>query len=156
MENRKVTDSISEQVCIVRSPHINGFGRLFGGILMQWMDELAGVVTRRHAGLGVTTAAVDNFQFVSGAYVNDMVVLEGKLTYVGNTSMEVRVDAYVENNEGSRNIINHAYFVMVAIDEHGHPMRVPGLEIETEAQKAEWAGGEKRYQLRKERRIEGY
>jgi acyl-CoA hydrolase len=147
---------MTEQVFIIRTQYINGFGRLFGGVLMQWMDELAGIVARRHCGMCVTTAAVDNLNFKSGAYLNDMVVLIGKLTYVGKTSMEVRVDAYIEGDDGKRRSINHAYIVMVAIDENGCPVRVSGVEIETEKEKKEWDGGEKRYQLRKQRRIEGY
>ena len=34
--------------------------------------------------------------------------------------------------------------------------RSTGLIVETEAEKAEWQGAEKRYALRKKRRIEGF
>ena len=63
---------------------------------------------------------------------------------------------YVESRRGIRKIINRAYVVMVAVDDCQHPIPVPGLLVETEAEKAEWEGGEKRYALRKQRRIEGY
>ena len=154
--NKKVSDSRTEQVYIVRSQHINGYGRLFGGILMQWIDELSGIVCRRHSNMTVTTASIDNLSFEAPAYQDDMIVLEGKLTYVGTTSMEVRVDVYVEDMQGIRSIINRAYIVMVAIDENGHPVPVPGLDLETENERYEWQSGEKRYQLRKTRRKEGY
>lgn len=156
MAAKKVGDSATEQVYIIRSQHINSYGRLFGGYLMQWMDELAAIVGRRHSGGEVTTAAVDNLSFKSGAYMGDMVALVGKLVYVGRTSMEVRIDAYVENRTGTRRSINRAYIVMVAVDPEGRAVEVPRLEIGTEAERAEWAGGEKRYRLRKQRRIEGY
>ncbi|MCI5994833.1 MAG: acyl-CoA thioesterase, partial [Blautia sp.] len=78
------------------------------------------------------------------------------LTYVGSSSMEVRVDTYVEGLDGIRRVINRAHVVMVALDENGYPIKVPGLQIETEAEKAEWESGEKRYKLRKQRRIEGF
>lgn len=45
---------------------------------------------------------------------------------------------------------------MVALDENDNKVEVPKLIVETEAEKAEWIGGEKRYALRKERRREGY
>ena len=48
VRTKKVSDSRTEQVYIIRSQHINSYGRLFGGYLMQWMDEIAGVVARRH------------------------------------------------------------------------------------------------------------
>ncbi len=147
---------MTEQVYIVRSQHINGYGRLFGGILMQWIDELSGIVSRRHAGTTVTTASIDNLSFEAPAYQDDMVVLVGKLTYVGRTSMEVRVDVYVEDADGMRKTINRAYVVMVAIAEDGTPLPVPGLIVESESERYEWQSGEKRYQLRKTRRREGY
>lgn len=153
---KKVDESKTEQMYIVRSLHINGYGRLFGGQLMQWIDELAGIVCRRHSGLSVTTASIDNLNFKDAAYQNDMIVLVGKLTYVGKTSMEVRVDTFIEDDQGIRKCINRAYVVMVAIDQAGNPVEVPGLMIETENEKLEWQGGEKRYHLRKIRRCEGY
>ena len=85
---------------------------------MQWIDEMAGIVARRHAGTIVTTACVDNLNFKAGAYLGDVVVLIGKMTYVGKTSMEVRIDTYVEAADGTRKIINRAYEVMVALDEN--------------------------------------
>lgn len=153
---KTVKDSQTEQVYIIRSQHINPQGRLFGGYLMQWIDEMAGIVSRRHSGKSVTTASIDNLSFKAGAYQNDMVVLVGKLTYVGHSSMEVRVDTYVEDYDGKRKSINRAYIVMVAVDKDGNPIEVPGLAMETEAEQAEWLAGEKRYQLRKQRRVEGF
>ena len=153
---KRVEDSRTEQTYLIMHRHINGYGRLFGGQLMQWIDEIAGIVSKRHAGTEVTTAAIDNLNFKAGAHLNDTVVLIGRLTYVGSSSMEVRVDTYVEALDGTRRMINRAYVVMVSIDTQGNPQKVPGLTIETEAQKAEWDSGEKRYNLRKQRRIEGY
>ncbi len=159
METRKrkhVSESVTEQVYVIRYYQINGYGRLFGGQLMQWIDETAGVVSWRHCGMTVTTASIDNLNFKAPAYANDTVVLVAKLTYVGLTSMEVRVDTYIEDNHGMRRPINRAYVVMVAIDEKGNAQEVPGLIVETETEKAEWESGRKRYDLRKKRRIEGF
>jgi len=153
---KRVKDSITEQTYLLMSMHINGYGRLFGGILMQWIDELAGIVARRHCGYEVTTASIDNLNFKQPAHINEMVVLVGRVTYVGHSSMEVRVDTYVEGLDGMRSVINRAYVVMVAIDREGNSLEVPGLELGTESEQAEWESGKKRYTLRKQRRIEGY
>ena len=153
---KRVEDSQTENTFLVMNKHINCYGRLFGGVLMQWIDEMAGIVARRHAGTIVTTACVDNLNFKAGAYLGDIVVLIGKLTYVGRTSMEVRIDTYVEELDGTRRMINRAYEVMVALDENDNKVEVPGLIVETASEKSEWEGGEKRYVLRKERRREGY
>jgi len=153
---KKVSDSQSEQSYVLMTKHLNGNGRLFGGQLLSWIDDIAGIVARRHSQGDAVTAAVDNLIFKSGAKMNDIVVLIGRLTYVGNTSMEIRVDTYVETADGMRAMINRAYLVMVAIDENTNPKQVPRLIIETESEKAEWEAGVKRAQLRKIRKIEGF
>ncbi|WP_069999565.1 acyl-CoA thioesterase [Cellulosilyticum sp. I15G10I2] len=155
-ESKRVEDTIAEQAYLIMHKHINGYGRLFGGQLMQWIDSMAAIIGKRYAQTEVTTAAIDNLNFRGGAYLNDTVVLIGRVTYVGNTSIEVRVDTYVEALDETRKMINRAYIVMVAIDQNEQPVQVPRLIFETEAQKAEWAGGKRRYDLRKERRREGF
>lgn len=155
-KQKYVEDSRTENTYLIMPKHINGYGRLFGGILLQWIDEVAGIVAHRHAGSIVTTACVDNLNFKAGAYLGDTVVLIGRMTYVGKTSMEVRVDTYAEDADGTRRMINRAYEVLVALDENDKKIEVPGLIVETEAQRAEWIGGEKRYKLRKQRRKEGF
>ena len=153
---KKVSESRIEQVYQVRPEHLNGAGRLFGGRLMEWIDELAGLVGIRHAQRDVITASVDNLKFIRGAYLKDLIVLIGRVTYVGRTSMEVRVDTYIEIIDGIRKPINRAYLTLVAIDGEGHPAEVPGLIIETESEKAEWEAGIRRREMRKQRREEGF
>ena len=147
---------MTEQTYLLMHRHINGYGRLFGGQLMQWIDELAGIVSMRHAGGRITTASIDNLNFKAGAYLNDTIVLIGRITYVGRTSMEVRVDTYVEDLEGMRRVINRAYVVMVAIDEEGHAVEVPGLIVESESEKAEWEAETQRRFLEEKGRKQDY
>jgi acyl-CoA hydrolase len=137
-ENRKVSDSIVETVHIVRPNHLNAVGRLFGGILMQWIDEVAALTAKRHAHMNVTTASVDNLRFLKGAYQNDVIIITGKITYAGRTSMEVQADTYIEDLEGRRIHINQAFFTMVALDENDKPAPVPGLLLETEEERTAW------------------
>ena len=152
---KRVEDSRTENTYLIMNKHINSYGRLFGGVLMQWIDEVAGMVAKRHTRRNVITASVDSLSFLRGAYVKDTVVIIGKVTYVGNTSMEVKVDTYVEALSGERTPINHAYFTMVALDKNDRPVRVPRLELETEEEKEEWDKGEKRRELRMMRKEEG-
>ena len=152
MISKTVDESRTETVHIVRPNHLNGANRLFGGILMQWIDEVAGIVAKRHSMSNVTTASVDNLTFLHGAYQNDMIVIKGKLTWVGSTSMEVCVDTYVETPGGPRNRINNAHFMMVALDEHDKPVKVPKLTLQTAEERLAWAHGEERQRIRKQRR----
>ena len=153
---RTVKSSVTEQVHILMPGDINGSGRLFGGQLMQWIDVVAGVVARRHCGRNVTTAAVDNLQFKEGAFNNDTMVLDGRMTYVGNSSMEVRVDSFVEELDGTKKLVNRAYLVLVALDEDGKPVRAPRLILESDEERTEFAAGERRSKLRKQRLHEQY
>ncbi|CUH91977.1 MAG: acyl-CoA thioesterase [Bacillota bacterium] len=157
MKAKRVSESVTEQVHIIMPSHISGTDRLFGGQLLAWIDEVSAVTARRHSGRNVTTAAIDNLQFKAGVYINNILVLIGRVTYVGKTSMEVRVDTYVEDHlSGIRKVVNRAYLVMVALDNEEKPTEVPGLILETEAERAEWEAGLRRRELRSKRRKEGY
>jgi acyl-CoA hydrolase len=124
---KRVEDSRAEHTQIVFSEHINGVGRLFGGRLMEWMDVVAAVVARRHSECEVTTASIDKVDFAAPAKLNDVVILIGELVSVGNTSMRIQINAYVEKLNGERKKINTAHFVMVAIGHDDCPCRVPRL-----------------------------
>lgn len=151
-KSRKVSESIVETVHIVRPNHLNAAGRLFGGMIMQWIDEVAAIVAKRHARTNVTTVSVDNLCFLKGAYQNNVIVLVGKVIYVGNTSMEVKVDSYVEELDGTRTVINHAYLTMVALDDKDRPTPVPRLELETEQERQEWEAAKRRRKINADRR----
>lgn len=156
MEPKRVADSLTEQIHVIIYPDINGFDRLFGGQLLKWIDEVAGATARRHCGHNVTTAAIDNLYFKAGAYLNDVIVLIGRITHVGHTSMEVRVDTYREEADGTRYPINRAYFVMVNMGEDGQPTPAPPLIPETEAERMEWDNAIRRRELRLLRKKEGF
>jgi acyl-CoA hydrolase len=100
----------------------------------------------------VTTASVDNLTFLSGAYNGDMIVIKGKMTWVGTSSMEVCVDTYVESRQGSRERINNAHFMMVALDENDQPVPVPRLILQTVDEKLAWEHGIERQRIRKDRK----
>ncbi len=149
---KRVSDSITEQVHILSQGNLNGYRRLFGGQIMSWIDIVAAVVARRHCERNVTTAIVDMLQFKAPAYANDTIVISGKITYVGKTSMEVKVSVYVEELSGERKLINTAYVVMVALDENEHPTQVPGLILETDEEREEYESAKQRIKRRVEYR----
>ena len=135
---KRVSQSATTQVQILTQANMNGYQRLFGGQLMSWMDIVAGVTARRHSGRNVTTACVDKLEFHKPAHANDTLVITGEIVYVGRTSMEVRVRAYVEQLNGSKELTNEARFIMVALDENEKPTPVPGLLLENAEQRALW------------------
>ena len=152
MQPKKVSQSATSQIQILMPSDINGYERLFGGKLMEWIDVVAAVVARRHSNCNVTTAAVDHLQFKQAAFVNSTVVLKGQITHVGTSSMEVKVETFVEELSGERRMINCAYLILVAIDNEGKPQPVPQLILETDEEIAEFQAGI----LRKEHRKNTY
>ncbi|MBR5345364.1 MAG: acyl-CoA thioesterase [Clostridia bacterium] len=131
---------VTTGVQIVLPQHCNGYEkpRLFGGQLMSWIDIIAAVAARRYARCAVTTVRVDNLTFLEPAYLNDTVVQEARVTWTGRTSLEVRVDTYVERIDRSREAVNRAYLVFVAIDGEGRPVPVPSFTPETDEERAEY------------------
>ena len=137
-------------VQIVMPQHCNGYAkpRLFGGQIMAWIDVVGAVAARRYTGKAVTTVCVDNLTFVKPAYLNDTVVQEAYVTWSGRTSVEVRVDSMVERLDGSRELINRAYAVFVALDENDQPSPVPPFQPETTEELIEYSEAERRRQIR--------
>ena len=144
MNGKTPSESYTEQVHLVQQSELNGYGRLFGGVLLSWIDVLAGIVARRHTHSNVTTAAMDDMSFLGPAYANDLVVLCGTVTFTGRTSLEVCVKSYVEHMDGTRSLINVAYVVMVALDETERPVEVPPILPQTQEEIDAQAAGEKR------------
>lgn len=151
---KKVADSQCESVYLVLSQHLNGSERLFGGILLQWIDTLGAVVARRHCLCEVTTAAIDDLRFLKPVKLNSTVVLKGRVTYVGKTSMEVCVETYVEDMSCNRCLVNKAYLVFVAV-KNGAPVEVPRLELVNDQEREEFENGKKRQLMRKQQRCNG-
>ncbi len=144
---------ITTGVQIVLPQHCNGYERprLFGGQLMAWIDIIGAVAARRFARSAVTTVCVDNLTFIGPAHLNDTVVQDARVTWAGRTSLEVRVDSYVEQLDGSRTLVNRAYAVYVALDENERPAPVPAFTPETEEERQEYEAAQRRRDIRLQR-----
>ena len=144
---------ITTGVQIVLAQHCNGNEkpRLFGGQLMAWIDVIGAVAARRYTGSAVTTVCVDNLNFLNPAFLNDTVVQEAVVTWTGRTSLEVRVDSYVEQLDGTRKPVNRAYLVFVALDERDNPVEVRPFVPQTEAERQEYAAALERRKIRLQR-----
>ena len=149
MNTRVVDYSKTEQVHLIQPADLNGGNRLFGGALLNWIDEVAAIVAMRHAGVKtVTTASIDQLEFKAGAYLNDLIVLIGYVVYTGRTSMEGRVDTYVESVDGMRRVINRANIILVALDENDKPTAIPQLELQNDVQREQYLQAKQRREMR--------
>ena len=62
LNGKKISDSLAEQVHVLTMETLNGNQRLSGPKLLYWIDEVATIVARRHAGSDVTTARLSRIQ----------------------------------------------------------------------------------------------
>lgn len=134
---------------IVMPGHTNGAsGVLFGGVLMQWIDVCAGVSAMRHAGGPVVTASIDRLDFLVPVRLGDVVVLQSRVNFVRQTSMEVGCRVETEDpRTRTRRYTTKAYLTFVGIDASGRPRPVPELELVS-------AEDERRHRQAQERRAE--
>ena len=103
----------------------NILGNVFGGAIMRYMDEVAGIVAFHHARKIVVTASIDRMDFYAPVYVGNLLILKAAVNYVGNTSMEVGVRIEAEDLlTGETTHTGSCYLTYVALDEKGRPSPV--------------------------------
>ncbi len=130
----------------------NPAGNVHGGNIMKLADSAAGVVAIRHSGRNCVTAAVDHFEFHAPVFIGNLVTFHASVNRVGRTSMEVGVRVEAEEpRTGKRTHTNSSYFLMVALDDEGRPVEVPGLLLETSEDRRRNAEAMQRATARKQR-----
>jgi len=126
----------------------NHLENLFGGRLLQWMDITGAIAAQRHSRRVCVTATVNSVSFKEPIKNNSIVTLEAKVSRAFNSSMEVFIDVFVEDQvTGERTKCNEAIYTFVAIDQNGSPLPVPELIPETDDEKKRYDGALRRKQL---------
>ena len=134
---------------LMQPEHANVLGNVHGGWIMKLVDEAGALACMRHAQQRVVTVAVDQMTFRQPIRTTDLVTLTGEVSFVGHTSMEAEVQVIAENPiTGERTHTNTAYLVYVALDENHHPVPVPPLIPETDAQRLRMEEGRARQAYR--------
>ncbi len=111
----------------------NTLNTLFGGRLLQWIDTAGAMAAIKHSRKEVVTVAVDSVDFRQSIKVGDLVKLIAKVTWTGNTSMEVKIDIFKESPYSGEIIkTNQAFITLVALDDKGRPAKVLPVLPETE------------------------
>jgi len=111
----------------------NALGSAFGGRIAQWIDVAAAIACQRHCRRRVVTASMDDLHFLKPIRVGMIVELRAQVNATFRTSMEAGVRIESESPlTGERAHVCSAYLTFVAQDEHGRPVEVPPLVLETE------------------------
>lgn len=103
----------------------NHYGTLFGGTAMQLMDEVAFITATRFTRKRVVTVSSDRIDFNKPIPEGTIIELVGKVSKIGNTSIEVKVEIYIEQMyEEKREQAIKGVFTFVALDEHRKPASI--------------------------------
>ena len=112
--------------------HSNFSGKIHGGHILNLMDQIAFACASKHSGHYCVTASVNKVDFRNPVEVGELLTLKASINYTGNTSMVVGVRVEAENiQNGKVKHCNSSYFTMVAKDEHGKNVPVPGLTLDS-------------------------
>ncbi|MDO6490695.1 MAG: acyl-CoA thioesterase [Cellulophaga sp.] len=103
----------------------NHYDTLFGGTAMQLMDETAFICATRFSRQQMVTVSSDKIDFKMPIPAGTIAELSGYVTHVGNTSLKVRVDIYIEEMYSNyREKAVSGEFTFVAIDENKKPVKI--------------------------------
>jgi acyl-CoA hydrolase len=123
-----------------------------GGNLLKLVDQAGAIVVVRHTHSNVVTASVDRFDFISPAYIGNLVFIKASLNSISRTSMEVGVRVEAEClRTGTHTHIWSVYLTFVALDKNDKSTEVPGLIPETESEKRRYEEAKKRRETRLQR-----
>ena len=103
----------------------NHYDTLFGGTAMQLMDEVAFITATRFSRQKMVTISSERIDFTQPIPAGTIIELIGKVTKVGNTSLVVHVEIFVEQmySSGRESAIS-GNFSFVAIDENKRPVKI--------------------------------
>ncbi|MEU8814989.1 acyl-CoA thioesterase [Actinoplanes sp. NPDC048796] len=113
---------------IMTAVDVNLYGTVHGGVLMKFVDDVAGAAAARHSGGTAVTAAIDEILFLEPVRVGDLVHAYAQVNWTGTSSMEVGVKLVAERWDvvsPEPLTVATAYLVFVAVDVAGHPRNVP-------------------------------
>lgn len=112
--------------------HSNFSGKIHGGYILSLMDQIAFACASKHSRNYCVTASVNKVDFLNPIEVGELVTLMASVNYTGRTSMVVGVKIESENIQtGEKKHCNSSYITMVAKDDHGKNVPVPGIILDS-------------------------
>lgn len=149
MNEKSWKESYTDLQRLVLPPDTNIFNDLYGGRLVEWIDNVAAIVATKHSRRRTVTGSIDSLFFLSPINLGDIVHLTGRMNYVHKSTMEIQVDVYSEEGlTGEKSFTTTCMLTYVAITQDGRPTEVPGLILDTDDDKERFTQGEARRQTR--------
>lgn len=118
-QEEKINASVTRVFKAVFPNTTNHYDTLFGGTAMQYMDEVAFITATRYSRQKMVTVSSDKIDFKIPIPHGTIIELVGKVTYLGTTSLKVRVDIFIEkmyDNYREKAITGEFTFVAIGDD----------------------------------------
>lgn len=113
----------------IKPEDLNPNGTLFGGRLLQWIDEELGIYAIIQLEIPRTvTKFMSEIDFVSSAKQGDIIEIGMEVLAFGNSSITLKCS--VRNKLTHKIIIEIDKIVMVSLDESGKPLHHGKTEVE--------------------------
>ena len=143
---KRHTESKAEMTIIMLPSDANPKGNVFGGVILKYVDLIAGLVAKRHAGhANVVTASIDRMTFLKPVFIGNALILSARLNYIRRSSMEVEVNVESEDlDDNTRVHAGTAFVTMVALDKYGKATEVSPLLLENDEDNRRFHEGESR------------
>lgn len=144
-EPRPPSGSVTETVNIVFPGDTNPHGTIFGGRVMQFIDQVAAMAAQRHCRRIVVTVSMDALEFKAPIHIGEYAVVRAVVNRAWRSSMEVEVTVDAEHPlTGERRRSAEAFLTFVALDDRHRPIAVPPVQPETDAEWARYHAAEAR------------
>ncbi len=110
-----------ENYIVVRPEHLNHYDYLFGGYLLQWVDEFAYIAANiEFPGHHFVTVALDKVEFKHNIRQGQILRFSINCTKVGTTSVQYQVQVFGENDPLHRNFpLFSTHITFVNVDSTG-------------------------------------
>ncbi|HAP68216.1 MAG TPA: acyl-CoA thioesterase [Flavobacteriales bacterium] len=132
MDYKNIEESQLAMTQLMLPSHSNFSGFIHGGFVLSLMDQVAFACASKHSGHYCVTASVNKVDFLNPIEVGDLLTLKASINFTGRTSMVVGLKVESENiKTGVIKHCNSSYFTMVAKDDNGKSVPVPGLVLNT-------------------------
>jgi len=123
--NDRIAKSTSRIFKAVFPDSTNHYDTLFGGTAMQLMDEVAFITATRYSRQKMVTVSSSKIDFQKPIAAGTIIELVGEVSNVGNTSLKVKVDIFVEQMySDNREKAITGEFTLVAINEDKQAIRI--------------------------------
>lgn len=117
----------------VRPEYLNHYGFLFGGNLLNWVDEIGGIAASMdHPGCNFVTVGMDKVEFKKSVQQGSILRFNVEPHALGRTSATYTVDVYARDYQGKKEeLVFSTHITFVCIDNCGKKAAIAEHEKNT-------------------------